>query len=103
MSHISQFTDFYKRRLSRLNKYWLVTILFFVFTFLTGDSSLYNRYRYVEKINALENEIRRYRMEIEHNRQRIQELQTSKAGLEQFAREAYFMKSEDEDLFVVEE
>jgi cell division protein FtsB len=95
--------DFYKKYLAGLNKYWLVTILFLAITFFIGDSNLYNRYRYEEKIRTLENEINRYRKEIEQNRKKIRELQTDKTGLEQFAREEYLMKKEDEDLFIIEE
>ncbi|MDR0743485.1 MAG: septum formation initiator family protein [Tannerella sp.] len=95
--------DFYKKYLAGLNKYWLVTILFLAVTFFIGDSNLYNRYRYDEKIRTLENEIKRYKKEIEQNRKKILELQTDKAGLEQFAREEYLMKKEEEDLFIVEE
>ncbi|MDR1814736.1 MAG: septum formation initiator family protein [Tannerella sp.] len=99
---MSKFIDFYKKYIARLNKYWLVTIIFFVITFMIGDSNLYNRYRYDEKIRSLENEIKRYREDIERNRKKLEELQTSKDGLEQFAREEYLMKKEDEDLFIVE-
>jgi cell division protein FtsB len=95
--------NLYKKYLAGLNKYWFVTILFFAFTFLIGDSSLYNRYRYNEKIRMLENEIQRYKREIEQNKKKIQELQTDKIGLERFAREEYLMKKEDEDIFVIEE
>jgi cell division protein FtsB len=95
--------DFYKKYLARLNKYWLVTILFLGVTFFIGDSNLYNRYKYDEKIRTLDNEINRYKKEIEQNRQKFKKLQTDKAGLEQFAREEYLMKKEDEDLFIVEE
>jgi len=99
---MSRLIDFYKKYLARLNKYWLVTILFFGITFLIGDSNLYYRYKYDEKIQYLENEINRYKKEIEQNKQKIKELQTDKAGLEEFAREEYFMKKEDEDIFIVE-
>ena len=94
--------DFYKKHLAGLNKYWIVTILFLAITFLIGDSNLYNRYKYEEKIRSLESEINRYKKEIEQNKQKIKELQTDKAGLEEFAREEYFMKKEDEDIFIVE-
>ena len=100
---MSRLTDFYKKYLAGLNKYWLVTILFLAVTFFIGDSNLYNRYKYDEKIRLLENEIDRYKKEIEQNRKRIRELQTDKIGLEQFAREEYLMKKEDEDLFIIEE
>ncbi|MDR0699158.1 MAG: septum formation initiator family protein [Tannerella sp.] len=100
---MSRLTDFYVKYLAGLNKYWLVTILFFAFTFLIGDSSLYRRYRYNEKIRMLENEIQRYKKEVEHNKKKIRELQTDKIGLERFAREEYLMKKEDEDIFIIEE
>ena len=100
---MSRFIDFYKKYLAGLNKYWVVTIIFFSITFLIGDSNLYNRYKYDEKMRSLENEIERYKKEIEQNKQKIQELQTDKAGLERFAREEYLMKKENEDIFIIEE
>ena len=100
---MSKLTDFYKKYIAGLNKYWLVTVIFLVFTFLIGDSNIYNRYKYDEKIRLLENDIERYQKEIEQNRKKINELQTDKVGLEQFAREEYLMKKPDEDLFIVEE
>ena len=95
--------EFYKKYLARLNKYWLVTILFLAATFIIGDSNLYNRYKYDEKIRSLESEINRYKKEIEQNKKKIQELQNDKVGLEQYAREEYFMKKEDEDIFIIDE
>jgi Septum formation initiator len=95
--------EFYKKYLARLNKYWVVTGLFIAITFIIGDSSIIKRYEYDEKIRVLENELNRYRREIEQNKKKIQELQTDKVGLEQFAREEYLMKKEDEDIFIIEE
>ncbi|MDR0394215.1 MAG: septum formation initiator family protein [Tannerella sp.] len=100
---MSRLVDFYEKYLTRLNKYWLVTILFLFITFFIGDGNLYNRYKYDEKIRTLKNEINRYKKEIEQDKKKLQELQTDKVGLEQFAREEYLMKKEDEDLFIVEE
>ena len=100
---MSRIIDFYKKYLAGLNKYWLVIILFFAVTFFIGDSNLYYRYKYDEKIRSLENEINRYKKEIEQDKKKIQELQTDKVGLEQFAREEYLMKKEDEDIFIIEE
>jgi cell division protein FtsB len=100
---MSKLLNFYNKYIAGLNKYWIVTILFLAFTFMIGDSNIYNRYKYDEKIRSLENEIEKYRKEIEGNRKKIKELQTDKVGLEQFAREEYFMKKPDEDIFIVEE
>lgn len=51
---MSRIKDFYNKYLSRINAYWLVTIVFFALTFAMGDSSLYKRYTYDEKIRSLE-------------------------------------------------
>ena len=100
---MSKLVDFYKKHLAGINKYWLVTILFLTVTFLIGDSNVYNRYKYNDKIRFLESEINRYKKEIEDNKKKIQELQTDREGLERFAREEYLMKKEDEDIFIIEE
>jgi len=99
---MSKFIEFYKKYIASINKYWLVTVLFFVITFLVGDSNVFKRGKYDERIRYLENEIDHYKQEIERNRQKIKELQTDKAGLEQFAREEYLMKKADEDIFIIE-
>ena len=36
---MSRIKDFYNKYLSRINAYWLVTIVFFALTFVMGDSS----------------------------------------------------------------
>ena len=100
---MSRIVDFYKKYLAGLNKYWLVTILFLAITFIIGDSNLYNRYKYNERIRYLESELNRLNKEIEQNRKKIREIQTDREGLERFAREEYLMKKENEDLFIIEE
>jgi len=93
--------EFYNKYLSWINVYWLVTIVFLVLTFTAGDSSLYNRYQYDEKIRSLEKEIKTYRDEIEVNRQKLDDLHTDREGLERFAREEYHMKKPDEEIFLI--
>ena len=89
---MSRIKDFYNKYLSRINAYWLVTIVFFALTFVMGDSSLYKRYTYDEKIRSLEKEIKHYQKEIEINSKKLNDLHTDKEGLERFAREEYFLK-----------
>lgn len=93
--------DFYNKYLSRINAYWLVTIVFFALTFVMGDSSLYKRYTYDEKIRSLEKEIKHYQKEIEINSKKLNDLHTDKEGLERFAREEYFMKKPNEDVYII--
>ena len=98
---MSRIKDFYNKYLSRINAYWLVTIVFFALTFLMGDSSLYKRYTYDEKIRSLEKEIKHYQKEIEINSKKLNDLHTDKEGLERFAREEYFMKKPNEDVYII--
>ena len=98
---MSRIKDFYNKYLSRINAYWLVTIVFFALTFVMGDSSLYKRYTYDEKIRSLEKEIKHYQKEIEINSKKPNDLHTDKEGLERFAREEYFMKKPNEDVYII--
>lgn len=103
ISIMSRIKDFYNNYLSKINSYWLVTILFLILTFTMGDSSLYKRYTYDEKIRSLEKEIEFYKNEIEVNSKKLNDLHTDREGLERFAREEYFMKSPNEDIFIIKE
>ena len=98
---MSRIKDFYNKYLSRINAYWLVTIVFFALTFVMGDSSLYKRYTYDEKIRSLEKEIKHYQKEIEINSKKLNDLHTDKEGLERFARKEYFMKKPNEDVYII--
>lgn len=98
---MSRIKDFYNKYLSRINAYWLVTIVFFALTFVMGDCSLYKRYTYDEKIRSLEKEIKHYQKEIEINSKKLNDLHTDKEGLERFAREEYFMKKPNEDVYII--
>ena len=98
---MSRIKDFYNKYLSRINAYLMVTIVFFALTFVMGDSSLYKRYTYDEKIRSLEKEIKHYQKEIEINSKKLNDLHTDKEGLERFAREEYFMKKPNEDVYII--
>ena len=98
---MSRIKVLYNEYLSRVNAYWLVTIVFFALTFVMGDSSLYKRYTYDEKIRSLEKEIKHYQKEIEINSKKLNDLHTDKEGLERFAREEYFMKKPNEDVYII--
>ena len=98
---MSRIKDFYNKYLSRINAYWLVTIVFFALTFVMGDSSLYKRYTYDEKIRSLEKEIKHYQKEIEINSKKLNDLHTDKEGLERFVREEYFIKKPNEDVYII--
>ena len=100
---MSRIKDFYNKYLAKINAYWLVIIVFRVLTLTLGDSSLYKRYTYDQKIRSLEKEIKHYQKEIEINSKKLNDLHTDKEGLERFAREEYFMKKPNEDVFIIKD
>lgn len=100
---MSRIKDFYNKYLAKINAYWLVIIVFLILTLTLGDSSLYKRYTYDQKIRSLEKEIKHYQKEIEINSKKLNDLHTDKEGLERFAREEYFMKKPNEDVFIIKD
>ena len=91
------------RKLSRVNTYVVVVVFFLFITFVVGDSNLYKRYTYDEKIRRLEREIRHYKKEIETDRKKLDDISTNREGLERYAREEFYMKRANEDVFIIED
>ena len=86
-----------------LNKYLLTLIGFAVIITFVGEYNLIKRWQTTRSIKQLEREISFYNNEIESNKAKMQELQSSDENLEKFAREQYFMKKANEDIFIVNE
>lgn len=95
--------ELYNKYLSKVNSYAVVVVGFLALTFVAGDSNLYKRYQYDEKIRDLEKEIKYYQEEIKENQEKLNNLHTDKEGLERFSREEYYMKKENEDIFIIKE
>jgi cell division protein FtsB len=55
----------------------------------------------MKRISELEQEIDHYEKLDQRNKQRIRELQKDPKAIEKIARERYFMKADDEDIFVL--
>ena len=91
------------RKLSRVNTYVVVVAFFLFITFVVGDSNLYKRCTYDEKIRRLEREIRHYKKEIETDRKKLDDIRTNREGLERYAREEFYMKRANEDVFIIED
>jgi cell division protein FtsB len=92
-----------KVKLIFLNKYLLLLIGFAVVITFVGDYNLIKRWKTTNNIKQLEKEISFYKDEIESTMEKMRELQSSDENLEKFAREQYFMKKENEDIFIVKE
>lgn len=86
-----------------LNKYLIVFVAYTVFVTFFDQHSLIHRWQTHQKISQLEKEYKFYQDEIKSNKQKKFELQSSNANLEKFAREHYYMKKENEDIFIIKE
>lgn len=79
------------------NRYIAAICIFFVWMLLFDHADLRTQYRLSSAVNRLENDKDYYRVEIEKARQDKIDLDQNK---EKFAREKYFMKKRDEDVFI---
>ncbi len=83
------------------NKYLIAVLVFLVWLLVFDHNSLIDRMKYVRTLNDMEEEKQYYIERIEEDSRRLNELKTDKDNLEKFAREQYFMKKENEDVFVI--
>ncbi len=83
------------------NKYVLTVIAFFVWLTFFDKNDFYSQYRYRQQLKTLQTDKQYFAQQIEVTRQNLEELKSSPASLEKFARENYMMKRDNEDLFVI--
>jgi len=87
------------RILSRF-KYALVTIVAGLFLTVLGENSLMQRFRYERQISELEEEIEKQETQYLQDSLRLVELERDPSAIRTIARERYFMKAADEDIYV---
>ena len=83
------------------NKYLIAALVFLVWLFVFDRNSLIDRIKYTQSLKEMEAEKQYYQESIEENSQRLEELKTNRENLEKFAREQYFMRRENEDVYVI--
>jgi len=83
------------------NKYIIAITVFAVWIMFFSQYSLTDRFRLAAEINEMEQDKEYYREQIVRDSIRLQELTTDRENLEKFAREQYYMKKKNEEIFVV--
>ena len=83
------------------NARWIVGALFVVWITFFDDFSLIDRFEKMSKLHELRENEKYYEQENLENSTRLEELMSGKEQLEKFAREQYYMKEEDEEIFLV--
>jgi cell division protein FtsB len=82
-------------------KYAVITIVGVVLVGFVGKNSLMAHLRNKQYIGDLEDEIKVYEDRYQNDMRQIRELNHNPKAMERIARERYFMKHDDEDIFVL--
>ncbi len=85
------------------NKYVLTITIFAVWILFFDQNNLVDRMKMSSEIRQLEADREYYLEEIEKDSARLHELTTDRDNLEKYAREQFFMKKSNEDVFVIVE
>ncbi|MCC7232287.1 MAG: septum formation initiator family protein [Bacteroidia bacterium] len=83
------------------NKYTLTLLGFLVWLAFFDRNDFITTWSYHRQLNKLEQEKAFYDSEIAKNRMYLNELRTNNENLEKYGREKYFMKRDNEDVFVI--
>jgi len=82
-------------------KYVIVVVLGIVVVGFVDENSVLRHVQNVHRISELNDEIERYRGSYERDNEQLRMLDRNPKAIEKIARERYFMKADDEDIFVL--
>lgn len=83
------------------NKYFYTGLAFVIWMLFFDQESFIDQYHLSETLSDLEDQKTFYLDEIERNAVAIDMLENDTVRLEKFARENYYMKRENEDVYVI--
>jgi len=93
---LSVFWNFLSR-----NKYLITSVIGVAVVGFIDENSFMKRIEYELQISQMKDEIRKYEAQNEKSTKALQELQRDPKAIEKIARERYFMKADDEDIYVL--
>ncbi|MFN8775253.1 MAG: FtsB family cell division protein [Flavobacteriales bacterium] len=85
------------------NKYALATVIFVFWIMFVNDIDVFYMIRSRLELRALTEEVEAMKRKNIEARQSLHDLSTNLATLERFARERYYMKRDNEEVFVFKE
>lgn len=85
------------------NKYVITVVLFFVFLIFFDSNNLLNRYKAKKEIRKVQTEIDIYNKKTDEDQKKLDALKDNVDSLETFAREQYYMKKNNEDIYIIKE
>ena len=84
-----------------LNKYFITGLGFLVWMVFFDQESFIHQFRLSRTLHDLENQKEYYQEEIGKTRGAIHVLENDTVHLEKYAREKYYMKKDNEEVFVI--
>lgn len=82
-------------------KYLVVLVIGVVLIGFVGSNSILGHFQNKLRISELKDEIEHYEGEYRRDQNQIHQLQGDTKAMEKVARERFFMKTDDEDIFVL--
>jgi len=82
-------------------KYLIVIVVGALLVGVVGDNSYRKRMEMEMKIDDLKAEIQKYRERNDEANKQLRDLRRNPKAIERIARERYFMKADDEDIYVL--
>jgi len=95
--YLEKLAPFYK------NKYLIAGTLFLTWLIFFDQNNLLERSHQLKHLRQLQDDKVYYQERISEDSTRLLQLKTNNDNLERFAREKYFMKRDNEDIFVIVE
>lgn len=86
---------------SKVLKYVVVIVTAVVIVGFIGENSAWSHIRNKQKIAELQSEIQKYSKCYEHDKAQLRQLDSNPKAIEKIARERFFMKTDEEDIFVL--
>ena len=91
--------SFFKKYIA--NRYFITGFLFLIWITFFDENNLIEQYRLSKKLDDMKSREEFYKKEIEKTSKVIKGFETDTAILEKFAREKYYMKKDNEDIYVI--
>ena len=82
-------------------KYVVVALIAVILIGFVDENSVWSHMRNQQRISELEEEIDQYTERYHQDQEKIRTLDSNPKAIEKIARERYFMKADDEDVFVL--
>ena len=82
-------------------KYTVVVLLGVLVVGFLDENSIWNHFKNQRRISELEEEIDKYNAAFERDQTQIRQMSKDPKAMEKIARERYFMKADDEDIYVL--